>query len=85
MVGHVPGVSDFQQTDFHSPQIHLGAITLWVVLGALAPAVIVPAHKLALLITTNVAESCLHKPGPQVFWQNGLKTCSKKKKDKTYG
>ena len=85
LVGHFPGISDFQQTGFHSPQIHLGAITLWVVHGALAPAVIVPAHKLALLITADVAESRLHKPGPQVLWQYGLKTYSEdKNKTKTW-
>lgn len=84
LVCHFPGISDFQQTGFHSPQIHLGAITLRVVHGALAPAVIVPAHKLALLITADVAESCLHKPGPQVLWQYGLKTYSEdKNKTKT--
>lgn len=76
LIGRGPGVSDLQQTGFHSRQIHLRAVALGVVHGALAPAVVVPAHQLAFLITADVAESSLHEPSPQVLREDGLKTCS---------
>lgn len=76
LIGRRPGVSDLQQTGFHSCQIHLGAVALGVVHGTLAPAVVVPAHQLALLIAADVAESSLHKAGPQILREDGLKTCS---------
>lgn len=64
------------QTGFHSLQIHLGAIALWVVRGTLAPAVIVPAHKQAFLVTADVSESSLHKASSQILRENNLETCS---------
>lgn len=76
LIGRGPGVSDLQQTGFHSRQIHLGAVALGVVHGTVAPAVIVPAHQLAFLITADVAESSLHKTSPQILREDGLKTCS---------
>lgn len=77
LIGSAPRVSDFQQTGFHSLQIHLRAVALWVVCSTLAPAVIVPAHELAFLITADVAESSLHKASPQILRENGLETCDK--------
>lgn len=41
----------------------------------MAPAVVVLAHKLALFITTDVAEGRLYEPGLQIVWQYGLKAC----------
>lgn len=76
LIGRGPGVSDLQQTGFHRHQIHLGAVALGVVQGTLAPAVVVPAHQLAFLITADVAESSLHKASPQILREDGLKTCS---------
>lgn len=77
LISRVPRVSDFQQTGFHSLQIHLWAVALWIVHGTLAPAVIVPTHKLAFFITADVAEGSLDKASPQILRENGLKTCKR--------
>ena len=79
LIGRGPGLSDLQQTAFHSREIHLRAVALGVVHGTLAPAVVVPTHQLAFLITADVAEGSLHKASPQILREDGLKTCSQDK------
>lgn len=54
LVGRPPGLSDAQQVFFQSVQIRVGAVTLRKIHAALAPAVTVPANKLAFRLTTNV-------------------------------
>jgi hypothetical protein len=72
LVGQGPGVSEVHQAGFHGSEVHLRAVTPGVLGTALAPAVPLPTHKLALLVAADVAERSLHEARPQVLWQYGL-------------
>ena len=72
LVGRGPGVSEVHQAGFHGSEVHLRAVTPGVLGAALAPAVPLPTHELALFVAADVAERSLHKARPQVLWQYGL-------------
>ncbi len=64
LVGLHPWFSDEFQTVLHSLQVFTGTVALGIINTAFAPAVIIPAHKLALGVAANITESCLHKSPP---------------------
>lgn len=63
---------DLQQAVFHSLNVSIRTVAFWEGGAALAPAVILPADKLALRAACDVAEGCSHEPLPQVFREQHL-------------
>lgn len=73
MVGLGPRFTDVPQAVLHGLQVLTRTVALGEIHTALAPAVIVPAPKLALGVAADVAKGCLDKSTLQVPRQNSLK------------